>query len=280
MLLLFGRRSRDVDGARGARLGVHRCARAKCSCVERASDRASRRGSRRAGVCRDAMARDRVRWLTSLIPLSKARRGRGGGEASVFAANSSRLQSEDEYDLNNNDALDRDARARRGDRDERERRIRGARSHRDAGGASAVGDGLDAAVVEESTAVEHSLRDALFDAHGTEHLPDLLRRLHGLALPLLAPDDGLDGRAHRPERGDGFLVFVIDDLDVDVLVRSVHGNARAFGRSRNLSMETDDRIARQSLALVSPRVFARGRPSSLASSRLSIHRRTLDRILR
>ena len=117
-----------------------------------------------------------------------------------------------------------------------------------------IEDGLDAAVVEESTAVKHSLRDALFDAHGTEHLPDLLRRLHGLALPLLAPDDGLDGRAHRPERGDGFLVFVIDDLDVDVLVRSVHGNARAFGRSGNLSMETDDRIARQSLALVSPRV--------------------------
>ena len=94
-------------------------------------------------------------------------------------------------------------------------------SHGDAGGASAVGDRLDATVVEKSAAVEDGARDALVDAHLTEHFTDLLGGFDRFTLPFLFTDHRLDGFTHRTERGDGGLVFVVDDLHVDVLILSL-----------------------------------------------------------
>lgn len=107
-------------------------------------------------------------------------------------------------------------------------------SHGDAGFATAVGDGFHAPVVQESPTVEHGTSDALLETHSTEKLTHFLSAFNRLALPLLLADDILDLWAHRAERGDGFLVFIVNDLHVHVLVRAVDRNTRSFGGTRNL----------------------------------------------
>ena len=107
-------------------------------------------------------------------------------------------------------------------------------SHGDAGFTTAVGDGFHAPVVQESPTIEHGTSDTLLDTHSTEKLTHFLSAFDRLALPLLLADDILNLWAHRAERGDGFLVFIVNDLHVHVLVRAVDRNTRSFGGTRNL----------------------------------------------
>jgi len=107
-------------------------------------------------------------------------------------------------------------------------------SHGDAGFATTVGDGFDATVVQETASIENGASDALLDTHLSEKLTNFGGTFDRLTLPLLLTDDVLNLGAHRPERGERLLVFVVDDLHVHVLVRAVDRNTRSIGGTRNL----------------------------------------------
>lgn len=153
-------------------------------------------------------------------------------------------------------------------------------SHGDAGFATTVGDSFHAPVVQESPTIEHGTSDALLDTHGTEKLTHFLSAFDRLALPLLLADDILDLWAHRAERGDGFLVFIINDLHVHVLVRAVDRNTRSFGGTRNLISRSKNIEYRQSRVLYKNNLLRVACHPRAPRARALASTLTLERILR
>src|SRR5579862_9384179 len=94
--------------------------------------------------------------------------------------------------------------------------IRKRSSENQAALAGTVGERLDAAVIDVAVAVEHDLFDALFEASVCERLTDLLG-----VLALVAVRGLLD--LERGHGRDGGTLGVVDDLRVDLLVATEHG---------------------------------------------------------
>src|SRR5215212_2553392 len=90
--------------------------------------------------------------------------------------------------------------------------------------AGAVGEGLDAPVVQEATAIEHDRRDALLLGALGEELPDLLGPV-ALARLLAVPQRRFEIRGRHQGGAGG----VVDDLPVDVLQRAEDRQARSLG---------------------------------------------------
>src|SRR5947208_13295208 len=93
--------------------------------------------------------------------------------------------------------------------------------------ARALGERLDASVVQVTAAVEDDRLDPGLLGSGGELLPDLLRLLALVALEAL--EGGPGGAGERP------AARVVDELREDAAVRAKHREARTLARARNLA---------------------------------------------
>lgn len=100
----------------------------------------------------------------------------------------------------------------------------------ESGFTRSIGEGFDFSVIEVTTAVENHSADV-------RTLGALCEELANLLSPFDIGSDLLEALVHGGRGNEGRAGGVVDDLGVDVLVRIMNGEARAFGSAADLAAD-------------------------------------------